>query len=82
MIVARSYLLRPFLLSLVVVATLSAKVVHLFLHVHSVPLASFLLYFPTFFIQDCLLFLGTWFLLHKTSGVAGTLGLLIAGFLG
>jgi hypothetical protein len=82
MIVPRSRQLRSFLLSLIVVSTLSAKAVHLLLHSHSVPRYAFVLYFATFFIVDIFLFVGSWSILHRTSGAWGPVGLFIGGLLG
>lgn len=46
--------LVPFLYSLLVVACLSSKFLHLAQHEHSLPLAEFLIYLPTLFFQDAL----------------------------
>lgn len=80
MIVSRVSFLKPFLFSLLVVASLSSKALHLFQHIHSIQRSLFALYFPTFLIQDVLLFTGVWLLLQITSGYLSALGLLIAGF--
>ncbi|CRG90107.1 hypothetical protein PISL3812_07148 [Talaromyces islandicus] len=49
----------PFIYSLLVVACLSSKFLHLAQHEHSLPLAEFLIYLPTLFLQDVLvIFLG------------------------
>lgn len=73
---------RQFVLSLIVVSTLAAKVIHLILHVRSVPRHLFLLYLPTFFITDAILFATTWALLFKTSGIWSTLGAVVTAALG
>ena len=69
MIVARQYHVRPYILSLLAVSTLSSKALHLSQHATSLPLTKFILYFPTFFIQDFLLLIGAWFLLHRSTGL-------------
>ncbi|KAJ5610483.1 hypothetical protein N7510_007202 [Penicillium lagena] len=82
MIVARpSLLLRPLVFSLLVVSALSSKTLHLFQHAGSLPSALFVLYFPTFFIQEAFLFAGAWFLLHKTTGLRSVFGAGLTAFL-
>ncbi|PGH01930.1 hypothetical protein AJ79_07761 [Helicocarpus griseus UAMH5409] len=73
---------QPFFFSLLVVAVLSAKLLHLFQHARSIPLLRFIIYFPTFFIQDCFLIIVQRLLLHgQTRSVQSTVGLAIGGFL-
>ncbi|OJD10920.1 hypothetical protein AJ78_08195 [Emergomyces pasteurianus Ep9510] len=74
--------LQPFIFSVLVVAILSAKLLHLFLHARSIPLLCFVVYFPTFFIQDCFLIIVQRLLLHGQSRNTLTLvGLSIGAFL-
>ncbi|KKZ64094.1 hypothetical protein EMCG_01591 [[Emmonsia] crescens] len=73
---------QPFLFSILVVALLAAKLHHLFQHAHSIPLLRFVVYFPTFFIQDCFIITVQRLLLHGQSrNTLSILGLLIGGFL-
>jgi hypothetical protein len=44
--------LVPLLYSLLAVACLSSKFLHLAQHEHSLPLGEFLIYLPTLFLQD------------------------------
>lgn len=81
MFFSRAQFWQPFLLSLLAVSVFSSKALHLFQHVHSVPRYTLLLYLPTFFIQDALLCIVVWFLLHKTSGVKAIAATVIAGLL-
>ncbi|KAJ5156738.1 hypothetical protein N7492_009541 [Penicillium capsulatum] len=75
MIIIRSSLLRPFLLSLLLVSALSSKLLHLSQHASSLPAAQFILFLPTFFLQEALLCGAAWFLLTRSTGwkaIAGT----------
>lgn len=74
MIVTRPALIRPFTLSLLVVSALSSKALHLAQHAASIPPTRLILYFPTLFMQETLLFVCAWFLLHKTTGVKSIFG--------
>lgn len=77
----RAQFWQPFLLSVLAVSAFSSKALHLFQHVHSVPRYTLLLYLPTFFIQDALLCIVIWLLLHKTSGVKSVAATVVAGLL-
>ncbi|KAK2791209.1 hypothetical protein FQN53_006047 [Emmonsiellopsis sp. PD_33] len=55
---------HPLVFSVLVVALLAAKLLHLFQHVASIPSLPFILYLPTFFIQDVLLIIVQRLLLH------------------
>jgi hypothetical protein len=61
--------LVPFLYSLLVVACLSSKLLHLAQHEHSLPLAEFLIYLPTLFFQDALVICLGRLLLRGPDGV-------------
>jgi hypothetical protein len=60
----------PFTFSLFTVSVVISKVIRLAAYVHTVPLASFLLFFPTFWIFDisaiCILRLLLW---HQARGL-------------
>lgn len=81
MIVSRSQFWQPFLLSILAVSVLSSKALHLFEHAHSIPPYNFVVYFPTFFIQDALLCIAIWLLLHVTSGVKSIVAVIVSGIL-
>lgn len=73
---------QPFLFSILVVALLAAKLHHLFQHARSIPLLRFVVYFPTFFIQDCFIITVQRLLLHGQSrNTLSILGLSIGAFL-
>lgn len=44
----------PFLFALLVVSGLSSKILHIFLHIQSLPFIYFVLYLPTLFLLDFL----------------------------
>lgn len=67
--------LRPFLLSLVVVSSAAAKIVHLLQHIRTLPRSSFFLYLPTFFLLDFLVVVVAWALLQKSPGIGNVAGL-------
>ncbi|EEH35361.2 sulfatase domain-containing protein [Paracoccidioides lutzii Pb01] len=58
---------QPLIFSILVVAIISSKLLHLFQHAHSIPLPRFILYFFTFFIQDCFLIIVHRLLLYGQS---------------
>ncbi|KAL2370206.1 sulfatase domain-containing protein [Blastomyces gilchristii SLH14081] len=73
---------QPFLFSVLVVALLAAKLLHLFQHARSIPLLRFVVYFPTFFIQDCFVIIVQRLLLNGQSrNLYSILGLSIGAFL-
>lgn len=72
--------LRPFLLSLIVVASVASKVVHLIQHIRSLPLSLFFFYLPTFFLLDFLVVFVAWALLQKTRGIGNFVGLAVVAF--
>ena len=72
---------RPFLFSLLVVSILASKLLHLFQHVHTIPPLRFVLYFPTFFVQDVVVAIAGRLLLHNGTGALSVVGLLFGGFL-
>lgn len=74
MITQRQSFIRPFLLSLLVVSAVSSKALHLYQHGGSLPLARLTLYFPTFFIQEGILFGAAWTLLQRSTGVRALAG--------
>ncbi|KAJ5449079.1 hypothetical protein N7445_003900 [Penicillium cf. griseofulvum] len=55
------------ILSVLVLSGLCSKLLHIYQH-RSLPLYLLALYFPTFFIQELLLFIAVWILLYTTSG--------------
>ncbi|OAX79570.1 hypothetical protein ACJ72_06113 [Emergomyces africanus] len=61
---------QPACFSVLAVAILASKLLHLFLHAHSIPWLRFVIYFPTFFIQDCLLIIVQRLLLQGQSRYA------------
>lgn len=69
--------LRPFLLSLIVVSSVAAKIVHLLQHIRTLPRSSFFLYFLTFFLVDFFVVVVAWVLLQKTLGLGNAVGLAI-----
>lgn len=72
---------RPFLFSVFVVSVVASKLLHLFQHAHTIPPLRFILYFPTFFIQDAIVSIALRLLLHGGSGALSVAGLVIGGFL-
>lgn len=81
MFISRFQFWQPFLFSLLAVPAFSSKALHVFQHVHSIPRVNLVLYLPTFFIQDALLCIAIWFLLHKTSDVKSVAAVAISGVL-
>jgi hypothetical protein len=69
--------LRPFLLSLIIVSSVAAKIIHLLQHIRTLPRSSFFLYLPTFFLLDFLVVVVAWALLQKTLGIGNVVGLAI-----
>lgn len=61
--------LVPFIYSVLVVACLSSKFLHLAQHEHSVPLTEFVIYLPTLFFQDALVICLGRLLLRGPDGV-------------
>jgi hypothetical protein len=74
MITQRQYVVRPFMLSLLVVSAISSKALHLYQHGGSLPLAQLIIYFPTFFIQEGVLFGAAGILLQRSTGVRALAG--------
>ncbi|CAG8945350.1 unnamed protein product [Penicillium salamii] len=76
MIVPRFHQPQRLILSVLVLSGVCSKLLHIYQH-RSLPLSLLALYFPTFFIQEILLFVTVWILLHTTSGrwsVAAVIG--------
>ncbi|CAG7939130.1 unnamed protein product [Penicillium nalgiovense] len=67
MIVTRFHHPQRLILSILVLSGLCSKLLHIYQH-RSLPLYLLALYFPTFFIQEVLLFVAVWILLYTTSG--------------
>lgn len=67
MIVTRFHHPQRLILSILVLSGLCSKLLHIYQH-RSLPLGLLALYFPTFFIQEVLLFVAVWILLYITSG--------------
>ncbi|KAJ5779383.1 hypothetical protein N7457_007103 [Penicillium paradoxum] len=67
MIVVRFHHPQRLILSVLVLAGLCSKLLHIYQH-RSLPLYLLALYFPTFFIQEILLCVAVWILLYTTSG--------------
>lgn len=76
MIVTRFHHPQRLILSILVLSGICSKLLHIYQH-RSLPLYLLALYFPTFFIQEVLLFITVWILLYKTTGrwsVAAVIG--------
>lgn len=76
MIVPRFHQPQRFILAVLVLSGVCSKLLHIYQH-RSLPFYLLALYFPTFFIQEILLFVAVWTLLYTTSGrwsVAAVLG--------
>jgi hypothetical protein len=72
---------NSFLYSLLVVSSLSAKILHLFSHIQSLPILLFLLYLPTFLIEDiCVIVVGRLLLHQSHHGLISTITAIIGGF--
>lgn len=63
----RHFLGLPFQYSLLVIATTTPKVLHLYTHITSLPPLLYLLYLPTFLALDVLNALLVWLLIHATT---------------
>ncbi|EAS29257.3 sulfatase [Coccidioides immitis RS] len=72
---------RPFLFSLLVVAVLASKFLHLFQHAHTIPPLRFILYFPTFFVQDIVTVIVGRLLLQPGTGALFVAALTLGAFL-
>lgn len=70
-----------FLFALFFISVTSTKVLHLALHLGTIPLAAFFLYLPTFFIPDVILLIITRLLLRRERGVGSLVGLLLGAFI-
>lgn len=70
-----------FLFALFLISVASTKVLHLALHLGTIPLAAFFLYLPTFFIPDVALLIITRLLLRRERGVGSLVGLLLGSFI-
>lgn len=70
---------KSFLFSVLVVSSISAKVVHLSSHRNSLPILLFVLYLPTFFIPDILLVIGGRLLLSTRNNAS--FALTVASFI-
>lgn len=70
-----------FLFALFFISVTSTKVLHLALHLGTIPLAAFFLYLPTFFIPDVALLIITRLLLRRERGVGSLVGLLLGAFI-
>jgi hypothetical protein len=69
--------LRRLILSVLVVSGIASKLLHL--HQHWTVLFGYeVVYFPTLFIHETLLFVAVWLLLFKTAGLLSALGLIIS----
>lgn len=76
MIVTRFHHPQRLILSILVLSGICSKLLHIYQH-RSLPLYLLALYFPTFFIQEILLFVAVWLLLYTTTGrwsVAAVIG--------
>lgn len=70
-----------FLFALFFISVTTTKVLHLALHLGTIPLAAFFLYLPTFFIPDVILLIITRLLLRRERGVGSLVGLLLGVFI-
>lgn len=80
MVVSSSQLGQRFILSVLVISGLYSKLLHIYQH-RSLPLYAIVLYFPTFFVEEVLLFVAVWLALNKTSGWAKSLALIVSAFI-
>jgi hypothetical protein len=67
MSVVRFHHPQRLILSVLVLSGLCSKLLHIYQH-RSLPFYLLALYFPTFFIQEALLFVAVWILLYTTAG--------------
>ena len=72
---------RPSLFSLLVCSALSAKLLSLFQYVNLVNPFLLLVFFPSFFIFEALLFVAVWYSLLKPSGILYALAVAVSAFL-
>lgn len=70
-----------FLFALFLISVASTKVLHLALHLGTIPLAAFFLFLPTFFIPDVALLIIIRLLLRRERGVGSLVGLLLGSFI-
>lgn len=70
-----------FLFALFFISVTSTKVLHLALHLGTIPIYAFFLYLPTFFIPDAALLIITRLLLRRERGVGSFIGLLLGVFI-
>lgn len=73
--------LTSFLFALFFISVTTTKVLHLALHLGTIPLAAFFLYLPTFFIPDVILLIITRLLLRRERGAGSLVGLLLGVFI-
>ncbi|KAJ6104440.1 hypothetical protein N7523_010760 [Penicillium sp. IBT 18751x] len=81
MITPRQSSIRPFFFSLLVVSAISSKALHLYQHGGSLDRARLILYFPTFFLQEGILFAAAWILLQRSSVVRSVAGTIATSFI-
>ena len=67
-----SYLFSVFFVSL-----LFAKLLHLYIHIHSIAVIDFIVYLPTFFLQDVFLVLIARLLLRKERTIPSLIGFVL-----
>ncbi|KAI3394297.1 hypothetical protein diail_2944 [Diaporthe ilicicola] len=70
-----------FLFALFLISVTPTKVLHLALHLGTIPLAAFFLYLPTFFIPDVALLIIVRLLLRRERGVGSLVGFLLGSFI-
>lgn len=71
-----SYLFAVFFVSL-----LFTKLLHLFIHIHSIAVIDFVVYLPTFFLQDFFLVLFARLLLRRERTILSLIGYVLGCFL-
>ncbi len=80
MIVVRFHHPQRLILSVLVLSGICSKLLHIYQH-RSLPLSLLALYFPTFFIQEALLFIAVWILLYTTSGRWSVAAVVVSGLI-
>lgn len=81
MIVSRFHPPQRLILSILVLSGICSKLLHIYQHSGSIPWYLILLYFPTFFILETLLFVAVWGVLHLTTGWYAVLAMIGSGIL-
>lgn len=73
---------QPLLFATIVVCTVASKLLHVFQHLTTVPLSRFIIFFPTFLVQDVVVIAAARLLLSTSAaGLPAALGLGAGSFL-